>query len=219
MDIFGYFIKVLASQRRYGDEAERMTSTIILRASRTQTEDQSIIRIPRNNSSKSRPFRALMLCVCVVLVGVCLLSGCKQQQEQVFKTDVAINVTGQFVRDVGSDKYAVLTFDLTNLDLKLYSGQTLLKAGDLVYVRLIEIDDFARVLSFSTIKPDRGIFVKGRVAFVYTNSVQLSYDFDTILIPKTTSADPKNIAALQVQITSSGDVTAKSLKYRIEKPI
>jgi len=168
---------------------------------------------------------AIILIALIALSLAFILSGCggsassssgssAQSLAQGYPYKLKFNVTDVFFKEIGSDSYAVLTFDLSNLDKKL-SSETVAD-GDLIYVKLFNLGGYAEPLGYTTVAPNRGIFAEARVAYVYANSILVSYDFDTIKLPSTTSRDPSTIVGATVLLSTNGTGMVNSLIYRLK---
>ena len=151
-----------------------------------------------------------------ILLLLFVFSGCSKSNPAAansYPYKLLFNVTDVFAKTIDKAPYAVLTFDLSSLDKKLSPESV--QAGDMVYVRLFELNKYAKPISYTTVRPDRGIFVEGRVAYVYTNTILVSYGFDTIKLPSLTSRDPSTITAASVSISTNGTAVTSSLVYRL----
>lgn len=158
----------------------------------------------------------LGLVVIIVILGFLLYRGCTTQSsaDQIsYPYHLLFNVTDVFYKTIDGAPYAVLTFDISSLDRKLSSE--LIKENDIVYVRLFELGGYATPISYTLVKPDRGVFVEGRIVYVYANSILVSYTFDTIKLPSTTSREPSQISAAKVKISTDGYALIESLVYKL----
>lgn len=166
-------------------------------------------RFFRNLNLKSPLKKVFMIFGFLFLI--LLLVGCKSKDNAELPVRLSFNVTDVFYKTIDGDPYAVLFFDVSNLDKHL--SVDVASNDDIIYVLLYEQNSYAKPFSFTKEKPVGGIFIKGRVIYVYPNTISVSYAFDTIRIPKITSKEPNQIKTARALIYSNGTAQIESLVY------
>jgi len=164
-----------------------------------------------------RRFFSLLLFLGIIIFFGLTLAGCGNPNTPVapsYPYKLKFTVTNVFYKEIGDDPYSVLTFDLSNLDSKLGGGVPV-QVGDLIYIKLLNLNGVAKPVSYTEDFPNRGIFAEARVAYVYTNSILVSYAFDTVKLPKSTSRNPSAIVGANVKLSTNGTGIVDSLVYKI----
>lgn len=151
--------------------------------------------------------------VIAILVGFLFMRGCESEPTESYPYHLLVNVTDVFYKTIDGAPYAVLSFDISSLDRQLSSE--IIKEQDIIYVRLFELGGYAKPISYTTVRPDRGVYVEGRVVFLYANSLTISYTFDTIKLPTTTSKNPEQISGAKIKISTNGSAIVESLVYKL----
>lgn len=90
-------------------------------------------------------------------------------------------------RDLLRGDYMQIRFDISNLSKDLISGTYVSQPGQYVYVSLEKDGDVYKVMNFSSNKPLKGIFIKGKVKDSwFGDSIPVDYGIEQYFIPEGT---------------------------------
>jgi len=113
-------------------------------------------------------------------------------------------------RDLFRGDYVRLRYEISRLDLdRLSQGNTDFKQNGLIFVNLKKEGDVWRAENVSSQKPQKGIFLKGRIRWISNGKANVEYGIESYFVPEGKGLEIEKKAArgevkVVVSVASSG---------------
>ncbi len=155
--------------------------------------------------------------ITLLWIGVIAALWAKNEYQVRNAQEVILKTVPVDPRDLFRGDYVRLRYEISRLDLdSLSPGNTDFKQNGLIFVSLKEEGDVWRAENASSQKPQKGIFLKGRIRWISNRQADVEYGIESYFVPEGKGLELEEKAAkgelkVVVSVSSSGKAILKGV--------